>query len=55
MSGENEVLPENLGVDVRSQERTYGLETERMVQSVTRDFIFTCRPTDPVFLILELF
>ena len=42
-SGENEVLPENLKADVRSEvsQRTCGLEPGRMVQSVTKNFIFT--------------
>jgi hypothetical protein len=34
----------DVGVDVRSRERTYGLEPERTVQSVIGNFIFTSRP-----------
>ena len=43
MSGENEVLPENLEVDVWSQDRMYGSKCHsgRMVLSVRVDFIFT--------------
>jgi hypothetical protein len=43
MNGENEVLPENLGADVRSEvsQQTYSPEPGRTVQSVTGDFIFT--------------
>ena len=49
----NEVLPENLEADVRSEvsQRTYSPEPECMVQSVTREFIFTSRPIASIFLI----
>jgi hypothetical protein len=49
-SGENEVLPENLGADVRStdiwfevSQWMHGPERGHTVQSVTGDFIFTNR------------
>ena len=54
-SGENEVLPENLEVDVWSWDQTYGPEPRRTVQTVTKDFILTSHPIALVFLILELF
>jgi hypothetical protein len=63
MSGENEVLPENLEsrctvlrLDVRPEvsQRTYGPEPRRTVQSVTGNFIFTQPSYSSCFLILEL-
>jgi hypothetical protein len=42
-SGENEILPKNLGADVRSQDRMYRPKYHRghTTQNVTGDFIFT--------------
>jgi hypothetical protein len=56
-SGENEVLPENLGANVRSQDQMYDpkYHSGRMVQSVTADFIFSSSLISHVFLTLELF
>jgi hypothetical protein len=52
MSGENEVLPENLEADVLSQDRTYGpkYHNGRTIQSITGNFIFISRFIAPVSL-----
>jgi hypothetical protein len=47
MSGENEVLPENLGADVWSRDRTYSLEIERTVRSITTNVQPQARMYDP--------
>jgi hypothetical protein len=39
-----EVLPKNIEADVRSRDRTCGLDPRRTVQSVTGNFIFTSHP-----------
>jgi hypothetical protein len=53
----NEVLLENLKADIWSKvsQPTYGPKLGCMVQSVTKDFIFTSRLIAHVFLIQELF